>query len=159
MESVNALARWWPCACLKSVSGLRSLKILELFEMHLCPWPGAQFWFRHKIRKLITASLLLDCNDGYSCLGYWNGFSSAVFQVLYWCFLVLHFYGKVCNWIPKVNWPRMDWFGVFLLENGFVRWLHICMDWNFPELLICYSFFDVINFFRCLVSGVFWSVL
>ena len=26
MEPVNALARWWPCACLKCVSGLRRLE-------------------------------------------------------------------------------------------------------------------------------------
>ena len=26
MEVVNALARWWPCACLKCVSGLRRLE-------------------------------------------------------------------------------------------------------------------------------------
>ena len=27
-------------------------------------------------------------------------FFPAVFQVLDWSFLVLHFYGNVCNWIP-----------------------------------------------------------
>ena len=68
------------------------------------------------------------CIDGYSCLRYRNEFFSAVFQVLDWSFLVLHFYGNVCNWIPKLIWPRMDWFWGFLLENGFFRWLHICMD-------------------------------
>ena len=71
----------------------------------------------------------------------------AVFQVLGWIFLVLHFDGNVCNWIPKVIWPRMDWFWGFLLENGFFRWLHICMDWNLQELLNCYSFLTTWNFF------------
>ena len=31
MEPFNALARWWPCACLKCVSGLRSLEITLKF--------------------------------------------------------------------------------------------------------------------------------
>ena len=127
--------------------------------MHLCHWAGAQIWFRHKWRKLVTASLLLNCIDGYSCLRYWCEFFSAVFQVLDWSFLVLHFYGNVCNWIPKVIWPRMDWFWGFLLENGFFRWLHICMEWNLQEMLNCFSFFDDIKFFRCLVWGIFWSSL
>ena len=134
-------------------------KNLELFEMHTCLWPGAQMWFRHKWKKLVTASFLLHCIDGYSCLRYWNGFFPAVFQVLDWNFLVVHFDWNVCNWIPKVIWPRMDWFWGFLLQNGFPRWVHICMDWNLQEVLYCYSFFADINFFRCLVWGVFWSVV
>ena len=31
MEPFNALARWWPCACLKCVSDLRSLEITLKF--------------------------------------------------------------------------------------------------------------------------------
>ena len=52
----------------------KTRKILEFFEMHTCLWPGAQIWFRHKRRKLVTASLLLHCIDWYSCLRYWNEF-------------------------------------------------------------------------------------
>ena len=127
MEPVNAPAHRWPCACLKCVSGLRRLeKFLNFFEMHTCLWPCAQIWFRHKWRKLVLASLLLHFIDWYSCLRYWNEFFSAVFQVLDWSFLVLHFDGNVCNWIPKVIWPRMDWFcgkkaphGVYLRDMQF----------------------------------------
>ena len=43
-------------------------------------------------------------------------FFPAVFQVLDWIFLVLHFDGNVCNWIPKVIWPWMDWFWGFCWE-------------------------------------------
>ena len=121
--------------------------------MHLCHWPGAQIWFRHKWRKLVTASLLLLCIDGYSCLRYWNEFFSAVFQVLDWSFLVLHFYGNVCNWIPKVIWPRMDWFWGFLLENGFFRWLNICVEWNLQEMLNFSSFLTTSNFFDLQFEG------
>ena len=86
---------------------------LELFGMHTCVWPNAQIWFRHKWWKVVTASLLLHCIDCNGCLCYWKEFFSAVFQVLDWSFLVLHFDGNVCNWIPKGIWPRMDWFWSF----------------------------------------------
>ena len=111
----------------------KTTKNLEIFEMHTCLWPGAQIWFRHKWRKLVTASLLLLCIGEFSCLQYWNEYFSAVFQVLDWSFLVLHFDGNVCNWIPKVIWQRMDWFWGFLFGNGFFRWLNIRMDWNLQE--------------------------
>ena len=52
----------------------KTRKNLELFEIHTYLWPGAQIWFRHKRRKLVTASLLLLCIGGYSCVSYWNGF-------------------------------------------------------------------------------------
>ena len=113
----------------------KTRKNLELLEMHRCHWPGSQIWFRHKWKKLVTASVLLHCIDGYSCLCYWNEFFSAMFQVLDWSFLELHFYGNVCNWIPELIWSQMDWFWVFLLEFGFFRWLHICMNWNLQHLL------------------------
>ena len=79
---------------------------------------------------------------------------SAVFQVLDWSLLVFNFYGNVCNWIPKVIWPRMDWFWGFLLKNGFFRWFHICMDWNLQQLLNC-SFFWRHQFFSMFsLSGI-----
>ena len=56
----------------------KTRKKLEILEMQTCLWPGAQIWFRHKGRKLVTASLLLHCIDGYSCLRYWIEFVSAV---------------------------------------------------------------------------------
>ena len=118
-----------------------------LFETHTCQWPGAQILFRHKWRKLVTASLLLHCNDGYSCLCSWKEFFAAVFQVLGRCFLVLHFDGKVCNWIPKVIWPGMDWFWSFLLGIGLFRRLHICMHSAMQELLNCCSCLTTSNFF------------
>ena len=137
----------------------KTRKNLELFEMLTCLWPGAQIWFRHKWKILVTASLLILRIGGYICLRCWNEFFSAVFQVLDWSFLLLHFGGNVCNWTPKVIWPRMDWFCVILLENGFHRWLHIFMDWNLQVLLKCYSFLTTF-FIRCLVerySGLFFK--
>ena len=121
----------------------KTRKSLELFEMHTCLWPGAQIWFRHKWSKLVTASVLLHFIGGYSCLRYWNEFFSAVFFVFDWSFLVLRFDRNVCNWIPKVIWPWMDWFWGFLLETGFFRWFNMCMDWNLQEMLNSYSFLTI----------------
>ena len=148
MEPVNAPARWWPCACLKCVSGLRRLEKLLNF-----------------LRCILVFDLVLkygsDINEG-NCLQllfYFivligivapvigMSFFSAVFQVLDWIFLVLHFDGNVCNWIPEVIRSRRDQFWGFLIKNGFFRWLHICMDWNLKGLLNCYSFFTTSTFF------------
>ena len=139
-------------------------KILELFEMHLCHWPGAQIWFRHKWRKLVTASLLLLCIDGYSCLRYWNEFFSAVFQVLDWSFLVLHFYGNVCNWIPKVIWPRMDWFWGFCWKMAsfvdFISvWSEICKKCSIVDLFWRHQIFSLFSWRGILVCSLKMLVL
>ena len=129
--------------------------------MHTCLWPGAQIWFRHKWKKLVTISLLLPCFDWYSCLRYWNEIFSAVFHVLDWSFFLLHIDGNVCNWIPKAIWTRMDWFWGFLLKNGFFRWLIICMAWNLQELINCDSFLTKSTFFDVYFegySGLFFKI-
>ena len=149
MQLVNAPARWWHCACLTSVSCLRRLE-KKLF-----------FWDAYM--SLTWCSNMVDINEGnwLQLLFYFLvlmgivtavigiRFFSAVFHVLEWSILLLHFDGNVCNWFPKVIWPRMDWFWGVLLGNRFSRRLHICMDWNLQEMLNCYSilttsiFFDV----------------
>ena len=135
----------------------RTRKNLELFEMHTCHWPGAQIWFRHKGRKLDTASLLLHRIDGYSCLRYWNEFFSAVFHVLDWSFL-LHFDGNVCIWIPKVIWPRLDWFWGFFWEMAsfahFISvWTEICKNCTIV-LLATLIFFSMIRLRVILVCSL-----
>ena len=136
----------------------KTRKNLEIFQMHTCHWPGAQIWFRHKWRKLHTASLLLPCIDGYSCIRYWNEFFSAEFQVLDWIFLVLQFDGNSCNWIPKVIWPRMDWLWVFLGKwlLSLTSYLYGLKPARIAQLLFS---IDGVTFFRCLAWGVFCSVL
>ena len=137
----------------------KTRKIHEFFDTHTCLWSGAQIRFRHKWRKLVTASLLLHCIDGYSYLRYWNEFFSAVFQVLDWNFLVLYFDGNVCNGIPKVNWLRIDWFYGFFVGKwllSLTSYLYGLKSAGITQLLF---FFDDMNFFRCLVWEVFWSVL
>ena len=151
MERVNVPAHRWPCACLKCVSGLRRLKkflnflkcihVIDLVlkygsDINEGNWLQLLFYFIVMIG--IVASVI-----GMS-------FFSAVFQVLDWSFVVLHFYGNVCNWIPKVIWPRMDWFWDFFLENV---WSEICKKCSIVILFWRHQIF------RCLVWGIFWSVL
>ena len=119
-------------------------------------WPGTQLLFRHEWTKLTGASPLLHCIDGYSHLSYWNESLLSVFQVLDENFLVLHFYGNVCIWIPKVIWPRLGSFWSFMLEYDSFSRLHICMDWDLQELFkFCFffcwhQFFSVVSF-RCIL--------
>ena len=130
--------------------------------MHTCHWRGAQLCFRHKWRKLVTGSLLLHCIDGYSCLRYWIEIFSAVFQVLDWSFLVLHFDGNVCNWIPKVIWPRMDWFGLILFffcwkKASFVDfisvWTEVCKKCSIVILFWPHQIFSMFSLRGSLVCS------
>ena len=105
--------------------------------MHTCLWPAALILFLLKWRNLATASLLLHYNNESSFLGCWNEFFPSVFQVLGWCFLVLHLYGNVCKWTPKLIWSQIDWFwGVFLnmviSVDLLSAWTEVCM--NSPNL-------------------------
>ena len=148
MEPVSALACWWPCGCLKCISGLRRLektlnflRCINVFDPVLkC---GSDInegnWLQLPFYFVVLVGVVA------SVIG--TSFFSAVFQVLVWSIIVLHFDGNVCNWIPELIWPRMHWFWCFLLENGFLRWLHICMDWNLQELLSLYSFLTASFFF------------
>ena len=141
MESVDALSCWWPCACLKYVSGLRRLeKTLNFLRcihvVDLVLKYVSDIYEENRLQLLLYFLVFM----GIVTAVIGNRFFSAVFQVLDWSFLVLHFDGNVCNWIPKLIWSRMDWFWGFLLGTGFFRRLHICIDLNVQELLNCCSF-------------------
>ena len=124
----------------------------EIFETHACLWPGAQMWFRHKWRKVVTASLLLLCIDWFSCLRYWNEF---FFQRCFRFSIEVFSYCSLTEMlaIGFQKWFDHEWIDFvvlcfFLLETGFLRWLHICMDWSLQELLNCYSFLSTSIFFE-----------
>ena len=150
MELVIAPARWWPCACLKCVSGLRRLeKSLNFLRcIHVIDLVLKYGW--HKWRKLNTASFLSHCIDGLmgivtadigmSFFSYVSGFRLKFFS---YCTLTERFATGFQKWFDH------EWidFGFFLLGNGFFRRLHICMDWSLQELLnFCY-FLTTTNFF------------
>ena len=71
------------------------------------------------------------------------GFFSAMFQVLDWSFLVLHFFENFCNWIPKLIWPRADWFWIFCWK------LASLVDFISVRTKICYI---------CSYFFLFWSL-
>ena len=136
------VALWVPEMCFWPA---KTRKNLELFEMHKCLWPGAQIWFRHKGRKLGTTSLLLHCFDGYSCLRYWIEFFSC-FSGFRLKFSRIALWRKRLQFVSKSDLTTNGLILGFLLEHGFSRWLHICMDWSQQELLSCYSFLTTRNF-------------
>ena len=120
MKRLDAPAYWCPWACLKWEMCFwlpKTKKNLERLQMHTCQWTGAQMWFRHNWKKLVRPFLSLHCTDRYNCFRVRNEFSSAVCHVSDWKFLLLHFEGNVWNWIPKMNWPWMEWFRVFFVPE------------------------------------------
>ena len=103
MEPVNALAHRWLCACLKCVSGLRRLeKFLNFFRcihvFDLVLKYGSDINEGNWLQLLFYFIVLI--GRVASVIG--MSFFSGVFQILELSFLVLHFEGNVCNWIPKV---------------------------------------------------------
>ena len=140
---------FWPAKTRKSLNFLRCIYFIDLVLKY-----GSDInegnWLQHLFYFIVLMGIVASV-IGMSFL--------AVFHVLDWSVLVLHFYGNVCNRIPKKIWPRMGWFKGFLLENGFFRWLHICMEWKPARNAQLLFFFDDIKFFRSLVWGIFWSVL
>ena len=136
----------------------KTRKKLELFQMHTCLWPCAQIWFRYKWRNLVTASLLLHCNDGYSYRRYWNEFFQLCFmfqiEVFSYCTLTETFAIRFQKWFDH-QWIDFGvFFGKWLLSlTSYLYGLKFARD---AQLLF---YFDEINFFRCLGWGVFWSVL
>ena len=129
---------FWPAKTRKKLLFLRCIHVLDLVlkygsEKNEGNWLPLLFCFL-VLMGIVTAVIGI-------------GFFSAVFLVLDWNFLLLHFDGNVCIWIPKEIWPRMDWFWGSLLGTGFFRRLHICMDWNLQELLNCCSFLTTAIFF------------
>ena len=136
----------------------KTRKNLELFEMQTCHWPVAQIWFRHKWGKLVTASLLLGCIDWYSCLRYWNEFFQLWFrfyiEVFSYCTLTETFAIGFQKWFEH-EWIDFAFFVCKWLLSS-TSYLYGLKSARIAQLLF---FFGDINFFRCLVWGVFWSVL
>ena len=158
-ESVNALAHWWPCACLTCVSGLRKLEKTLTFLRCIHVLDLLLKYGGHKWKELVTASLLLHCIGGYSCLCYLNEiFLSCVpgFRLKF---------SRIALWGKRLQLDSKS----YLPTNGLILGFFVG-KWILP--LTCYQyglqsgriaqlllFFDDFNFFQFLVWGVFWSVL
>ena len=139
MEPVNAPARWRPWACLKCASGLRRIEktlniigCINIFDRVLKGgsdinegnWLQLLFYFI--VLMGIVASVI-----EMSFFSYVSGFLLKFSRIA--------LIRKRLQFDSKVIWSQMDWFWGFLLENSFVRWPIMCMDWNLQELLNCYS--------------------
>ena len=94
---------FWPGNTRKNLNFLRCIHVFDLV-LKFCS---------DKWKKLSTASILLLCIVGYSCLGYWKDFFSSMCQDLGWSFLAMQCYGSVCNWNPKLIWARLRIFRIF----------------------------------------------
>ena len=139
-----------PAKIKKSLNFLRCIHVLDLVLNY-----GSDINERNWLHLLFCFFVLLGIVA--SVIG--MSFFSAVFLVLNWSFLVMHFYGNVCNWIPKAIWPRMDWFLGFFVRKwllSLTSYLDGLKSARIAQLLFV---FDDIKFFRRLFLGVFWSVL
>ena len=122
---------FWPARTRKNLNFLRCLHVFDLVlkycsEINEGNWLQLLFYFIVLMR--IVASVI-----GMSFLSY-------IFPVLAWSFLALQCHGNVCNWNPKLIWPRLRFFWSFLLEYASFRRFHFCIDWNLHELLSGYFF-------------------
>ena len=136
----------------------KTRKNRELFEMYTCHWPGAQIWFRHKWRNLVTVSLLLHCINGYSYRRYWNEF----FQL---CFMFRLKFSLIALWRKRLQLDSKN----DLTPNGLIlgffvgKWLLSSTSCLYglksATIAHLFFFFDDIKFFQFLVWGVFWCVL
>ena len=156
----NAHTRWWPCACLKRVSGLRRPeKVSSFFGLHSCLRPGAQIWFRHEWRKLVRASFLLHCIDGSSCLRHWNEFFLSCVSGFGLKFSRIELWRKRLQFDSESDLVFNGLiFGFFVRKwpPSLTSYLYGLKSAKTAQLL--FDFQDI-KIFRCLVWGVFWSVL
>ena len=140
---------FWPAKTRKSLNFLRCIYVIDLVVKY-----GSDINEGNWLQLLF-----FHCIDGYSCRRYCNEFFSVMFQILDWSILVLHFDANMCNWIPKVIWPWMDWFLGFFVGNwllSLTSYMYGLKTARDAQLLF---YFDDIKYFRCSVWGVFWSVL
>ena len=159
MEPGNAPVRWWSCACLKCVSGLRRLEktlnflrcihVIDLVlkygsDINEGNWLQPLFYF---IVLMGTVGFVV----GMSFFSYVLGFRLK--------------FSRIALLRKRLQLdPKSD-----LTTNGLIlglfvgKWLLSLTSYlyrlKFARIAQLSFFTDDIKFFRCLVSGVFWSVL
>ena len=129
MEPVNAPAKWWPCACLKCVSGLRRLEktlkflryihVIDLVlrygsDINEGNWLQLLFYF---IVLIGIVASVIGMSFFFSCVA---GFRLKFSRIALWRKRLQ----LDCKSDLTTNWLILG----FLSENGFFRWLHICID-------------------------------
>ena len=101
----------------------------KLLEMHTCLWPGAQMCFRQKWRLAIGYLLFYFIVLMVIVASVFDTeIFSSLFQVSDWSLLVVYIDVKACNWIPKVIWRRLVFFGV--LYQNMPRIVDFISEWT-----------------------------
>ena len=135
----------------------KTSKNRELFEMHTCLWPGAQMWFRHKWRKLVTASLLLFCFGGYSYRRYWNEFLFSCVSCLRLKFSSIALWRKRLQLDPKSNLTTngliLGFFVGFFVAFLSV-WTEICNNCSLVFLFRRHQIFSIFSLKGILVCSL-----
>ena len=159
MEPVNAPARWWPCACLKCVSGLQRLektlnflRCIHVFDLVLKydsdineeNW--LQLLFDLIVLMGIVASVI-----GLSFFSYVSGFRLKFSSIELW--------RKRLQLDSKSDLTTNGLILEFFVGKEILSLTSYLRGLKFARIAQLLFFFDDIKFFRCFVWGVFWSVL
>ena len=141
----------------------KTRKLLEFFEMHTCLWPGARIWFRHKWKKLVTASPLLHCIDWHSCFRYWNEFFLSCVSGFRLKFSRIALWWKSLQLDSRNGHERID-FGVFCSKMAsfvdFISvWTEICKNCSIVIRFWRYQFFSMFSLRGILVCSLKMLVL
>ena len=151
---VNAHARWWPCAWLKCVSGPRILEEnFEFFDLHAYHWPSAQINEGNWLQLLFYFLLLIGIVASVFGMSFFSCVSSFRLN-----------FSRFALWRKRLQLDSKSDLTNGLILGFFVgKWLFSSTSYLYGLKCariaqLCF-FFDDIKFFRCLVWGVFWSVL
>ena len=159
MEPVNAPARWWPCACLKCVSGLRRLeKILNflrcIYVIDLVLKYGSDINEGNWLQLLFYFIVLLGTVASVTGMSFFQlcfRFSLKISR-----FALLR---KRLQFDSKSDLTTNGLIVGFFVEKWLLSLTSYLYGLKFARIAQLLFFFDDIKFFRCLVWGVFWSVL
>ena len=148
IEPVNAYARWWTCASLKCVSGLRRLENFLNFLINI-----------HVFDSVLKCGSDINEGNWLQLLFYFIvliGIVASVVGMSFFLSCVSGFrlkFSRIALWWKRLQMDSKNDLATnglilgFLLENGCFRWPTSCMGWNLQELLNCYSFLTRSNFF------------
>ena len=159
MEPVIALARWWPCGCLKCVSGLRRRE--ETLNFLRCI---------HAFDLVLKYALDIDAGNSLQLFFYFIALISIVASVIGMCCFSCAAgfrlkFSRIALWRKRFQLDsRSDLTTNVLFMEIFVeKWLVSLNSYLFglksariDELIFL---FDDMIFFRCSGWVVFWSVL
>ena len=159
MEPIKAPAHRLPCACLKSISGLRRLdktlnflrcinvndQVLEFgSDINERNWLQLLFYFIKMVSKVVSVV----GTKFFTCV---SGFRLKFSRIALW--------RKRMQLDSKSGLTTNGLIPRFFVGKWFLSWTHYLYGLKSARTAHLLFFFEEINFFRYLVCGVFWSVL